>query len=290
MRRRAPPKRTKTHLNDEGGNVGGPIWKNKVFLFANYEQQIGFPANLRRLHQLPAADAGDAGRHPPPTTTPTPAATWKRPASSFYPERQRRCRCVTSRNTKLPLGDQRAHRPRELAAVNQFKPEFAALATTSLPYQNIATWHYGTNTKNIYPTTRLDWQIKPTMDFHDQPTTCAGWRKLPGTQVYNGDQVMVNNFKSSYQTITAGFDWTISPHIVNQVNVGILNDQEHYSYDNSYDPYASVNNIIYSSPTFTNGGSVLAPTIPTNALTEPRNNPVPHDADIRPNVIRLEQR
>ena len=122
------------------------------------------------------------------------------------------------------------------------------------------------------PDNRLDWQIKPTMDFH--AAYDLWWRKLPGTQVYNGDQVYVNNFKSSYQTITAGFDWTITPHIVNQVNVGLLNVQEHYSYDNSYDPYASVNNIIYTPPTFTNGGSVLAPTIPTNALTEPRNNPV----------------
>ena len=245
--------KNKTHLNDEGGNIGGPLWRNKLFLFVNYEQQI-VPGNTQASSYVltPAAQAGNIS----------------------WTDAQKNVHTGNVLTTLGSLGFPSAINARtnqELTAVNKFNQN-SQITAGSLPYQNIATWHYATNTKNIYPTTRLDWQIKPTMDFH--VAYDLWWRKLPGTQIYNGDPVMVNNFKSSYQTITAGFDWTITPHLVNQVNVGILNDQEHYSYDNSFSPYDAVNNIIYSSPTFTNGGSVLAPTIPTNALTEPRNNPV----------------
>ena len=249
---RGTPK-NKFHLNDEGGNIGGPIWKDKLFLFFNYEQQI-VPGNTQASSYTltPDAQAGNI---------------------SWTDANQQ----VHTGNVLTTLGTQgfpstiNARAAQELAAVNKYN-QTSQITAGFLPYQNLATWHYATLSKNIYPTTRLDWQIKPTMDFH--VAYDLWWRKLPGTQVYNGDAVEVNNFKSSYQTITAGFDWTITQHLVNQVNLGILNDQEHYSYDNSFSPYASVNNIIYSSPTFTNGGSVLAPTIPTNALTEPRNNPV----------------
>lgn len=254
--------KNKFHYNDEGGNIGGPIWKGKVFLFANYEQQI-VPGNTQASSYVltPDAQAGII------------TYTYQNPNNNSDTNNGK----IMTTNVLSVLGTKgfpsaiNARIAQELSLVNKYSAN-AQITAGSLPYQNIATWHYATLTKNIYPTTRLDWQIKPTMDFH--VAYDLWWRKLPGTQVYASDPVEINNFKSSYQTITAGFDWTITPHVVNQVNVGILNDQEHYSYDNSYSPYASVNNIIYSSPTFTNGGAVLAPTIPTNALTEPRNNPV----------------
>ncbi|HXS11529.1 MAG TPA: carboxypeptidase-like regulatory domain-containing protein [Acidobacteriaceae bacterium] len=246
-------KKNKFHYNDEGGNIGGPLWKNKLFLFVNYEQRL-VPGNTQGSGYALTADA-QAGNITYTDANKVPHTT----------------------NVLTVLGQRgypstpNARTTQELAAVNKYN-QTSQFTAGSLPYQNNVSWFYPTNSTNIYPTTRMDWQIKPTMDFH--VAYDLWWRKLPGTQVYNGDPVMVNNFKSSYQTITAGFDWTITPHIVNQVNFGLLNDQEHYSYDNSYNPYASVNNIIYNSPSFTNGGVVLTPTIPTNALTEPRNNPV----------------
>lgn len=246
-------KKNKFHYNDEGGNIGGPIFKNKIFLFANYEQRL-VPGNTQGSGYAltPEAQLGNI--------------SWTDANKQVHTGNV--LTVLGKRGYSSTINPRTAQ---ELAAVNKFN-QTSQFTAGSLPYQKVANWSYATNSTNIYPTTRLDWQIKPTMDFH--VAYDLWWRKLPGRQVYNGDPVYINNFKSSYQTITAGFDWTVTPHLVNQVNVGILNTQEHYSYDNSYDPYASVNNIIYTSPTFTNGGSVLSPTIPTNALTEPRNNPV----------------
>jgi len=245
-------KKTKSHFNDEGGNIGGPIWKNKLFLFVNYEQQVvnGRTAGSGYL-LTPAAQQGNI----------------------TYTDASNGVHNVNVLTALGSLGFPSTVNPiiaSQLALANKYDAN-AQLTAGPLPYQNIAKWTFPTTTYNIYPTTRLDWQITPKMDFH--AAYDLWWRKLPGSQVYATDPIYNNNFKSSYQTITAGFDWTITPHLVNQVNVGILNDQEHYSYDNPYDLYGSLNDVLYSAPTFTNGGSVLAETTP-NANTEPRNNPV----------------
>jgi hypothetical protein len=244
--------KTKFHYNDEGGNIGGPFWKDKLFFFVNYEQEITNGKTQGSGYLLtPAAQQGNI--------------TYTDASGVVHPV-----------NVLTALGSQgfsSAINPiiaSQLALANQYSAS-AQLTGGSLPYQQAAKWTFPTTTYNIYPTTRLDWQIRPTMDFH--VAYDLWWRKLPGSQVYAGDPIYNNNFKSSYQTISLGFDWTITPHLVNQVNAGILNVQEHYSYDNPYNLFGSLNDVLYTAPTFTNGGLALAETTPT-ADTEPRNNPV----------------
>ncbi|ADW71015.1 TonB-dependent receptor [Granulicella tundricola] len=244
--------KTKTHTNDEGGNIGGPIWKNKVFFFSNYEQNFANGKTQVTAYALTtAAQAGNI--------------TYTDSANVVHP--------VNVLNAAATAGFNSTINPRiasELSQINTYNQGAVAKATP-LPYQNLENWSFNTITKNVYPTERIDYQITPTLDAHIAYD--LWWRSLPGSQVYAGDPTHTE-FRSSYSTLTFGTDWTITPHIVNQVNLGLLNDQERYNVTASFTPYAAINNILYASPTFTNGGSVAAPTLYTAALPEPRNNPV----------------
>ena len=242
----------KTHTNDEGGNIGGPIWKDRLFFFGNYEQNFANGKTQVTAYALtPAAQAGNISY--------TDASG------------------VVHQTNVLTVAGQNGYNSTinariasELAQSNTYNQGAVARATV-LPYQNLENWAFNTVTKNVYPTGRIDYQITPSLDAHIAYD--LWWRSLPGSQVYAGDPTHTE-FRSSYQTFTIGSDWTINSHLVNQVNLGLLNDQERFNVSASFTPYAAVNNIIYSSPSFTNGGALVAPTLYTGALPEPRNNPV----------------
>jgi hypothetical protein len=249
----------KTHTNDEGGNVGGPIWKNKLFFFSNYEQNFQNGTTQVAAYALtPAAQAGNI-------TYTRSVATSGGAVGTVATVNVLSVAAQNGFNSAI-----NARIASELAQSNTYNQAAVAKPTT-LPYQNQENWGFNTITKNVYPTERIDYQITPSLDVH--VAYDLWWRSLPGSQVYAGDPTHTE-FRSSYSTLTFGSDWTITPHIVNQVNLGLLNDQERFNAMASFTPYAAVNNIIYASPTFTNGGALIAPTLYTAALPEPRNNPV----------------
>ncbi len=255
--------KTKSHTNDEGGNFGGPLWKNKIFFFGNYEQNFANGKTQVTAYALtPAAQAGNitytsAG---PNENDPNAAPAGTRVTVNVLSAAQ---------TGGLPSAIN-ARIASEMASANQFN-QAALTNSTNLPYQNQENWTFATTTKNVYPTGRVDYQITPKLDVH--VAYDLWWRSLPGSQVYPGDPTHTE-FKSSYSTLTAGSNWVFTDHLTNQINAGLLNDQEHYQVTGSYNPYTSINNIIYASPSFTNGGSLIAPTISTGQLPEPRNNPM----------------
>ena len=100
------------------------------------------------------------------------------------------------------------------------------------------------------------------------------WRTYTPAPPYPGDKNTDNAFQSTYAVTSTGVDWTITPHLVNQFNFGLLNTQEEFNAGNSFNPFTAEGNVIINAPSFFNGAQVLATTIPSYMLPEPRNNPV----------------
>ncbi len=243
------------HLNDYGGSLGGPFWRNKLFFFFNYEQEFVPGETLGSNYVLTqAAQSGDF------TYTGTDGAQHTVNVLNI------------AANNGLPSSVNSVI-ANQFAGINKYvaSPGTNTQATI-LPYENEVFWNYGNENKNIYPTARVDYQITPKIEFNVAYNLY--WRTYSPNYIYPNDPNTNNAFRSSYSTFTSGINWTITQNLLNQVHFGLLNTQEEFNAGNSFNPFTGENNINIYSPSFVNGGSTLSPIIPNYMLPEPRNNPV----------------
>jgi hypothetical protein len=252
---RALPK-TKLNQHEWGANFGGPILKNKLFFFANYEQIYS----------------------PSESTQDRTVLTDEAQRGIFrYNDASNVVRTVNLFDVARGAGLPSAIDP-FIAA--QFQTVNAAMqggniAGSSSLFQN--TFRFlNTNipNSNIYPTGRVDYQVNQNLAIRG--VLNLQWRDLARNPQYPTLPQWNAGFTSTYYILSTGFDWTLKPNLFYQMSFGGQSNFEEFNPGNTIDIYAPQRGLRIAYPQIGNpAAAIMASPEPTNdVLPIPRNNPV----------------
>lgn len=158
------------------------------------------------------------------------------------------------------------------------------------PYAQTMQWTQPTDTRTIYPTTRLDYQITPNIAWHGtwnlrHQNIQGSAPDYPGAGAYN------NAYKITTYVATSSVDYTITPHLLNGFTFGVQSNGEFFSQGSDPHQWADYGNRVINLPAFTLPASVPANSVsnsaPPGGLTPYvnsatpfiRNNPVYNFSD-----------
>jgi hypothetical protein len=241
--------RPRLHQNEFGGSFGGPLWKNKLFFFANYEENRApsqSPTSNIVLNSLAQQGiftyAGTGGQ--PQTVNVLQVA-----GTAGFPNKVDPVVAGILSRMNGALG--------------------AGTVTGNDLITNRLSWNLPGGPTERYPTARVDYQITPKIAFSGSWN--LRWRDIRGTQPWPGQGFAAQSeFKSTYYVASSGITYTIRPTLFNEFRFGVQSNVEQFNVGEN--PFQ-----------YTLGGSLLKITLPlaippiirnTNNGAEPRNNPV----------------
>jgi hypothetical protein len=213
-----PQKKNPIKLNDFGGSVGGPILRNKLFFFGTFaESRRPGTSQYNNWLFTPAAQSG-IFTWIDQTTGATNTQDLFQWAASHG---------VTSNNVESPA----------TAAVFSAYPASNLGSITPAvngdPNVNRIDWQVSNPTIFYYPAVRVDFTPNDRMRFNvawnmtKSTTPSTNAPDFPGsTWAKTGAGNTSKNYSSSF-----GFDWTLSPNVVNEFRGGYLYNASLFSYN-----------------------------------------------------------
>lgn len=263
----------KSRLNDYGASLGGPFWKDKLFFFLNFEWN-NQPGAFTDAAQVYATGANPG----------TGALGNAENGDFFYQTTGGGLASVNLLNLASANGlpsTVNSVSQGLISQINGFLNKGTLIGGSlsaaqgpglccQMPNTNTLLWAQPFLDKYRYPTARVDYQITPKMAIHE--SWDMQWWQLSGTPNYPG-ALQGNSWKATYFTTSSGWDWTITPHVINQFTFGTESTIEQFNPTTVGDPFAAQGDEVINPALGVN------PVIPGFVLNQPRDNPLWNPVD-----------
>jgi len=252
---------SKSRQNNPYGGIGGPLipfsdkWRHKLFFYAYLEAQPQ-PGSSILTTKVLTNDAAqgvftyngtDGQQHTVNLLTAAGAAGFK---STIDPT----------------VGKMMS----DIAASQSLSTGY--LSITGQPYWSTMQWRQATNTLQLFPSARLDYQITPKVAWHGSWN--LRYQNIDGSAPpYPGENqyAFTNGYKITTYVGTMGVDWTVTPHMINTVNFGVQSNGEYFYHGADPSQWAPYGNRALYSPLI---NTTIPNPVSANVLPFIRNNPV----------------
>lgn len=257
--------KTKVRQHEYGFNLGGPILRNKLFFFGNFEQ-VYAPSERTLNRSILSRDAQQG--------------------IFRYVAIDGSVRSVNLLDMARAAGFPGTIDPfvaDQLRTINEALGKGTVTPSTNLLVDTFSFIDELSPNANIYPAGRVDYQATPGLAIRG--VVNLHWRDLPTQERYPGLPSVSEGFTSTYYILSTGADWTIRNNLFNQVSFGGQSNFEEFRPGNTLEIYdgqrlpQGLFRVIF--PTATN--AVPTATVPTildspqisgDQMPIPRNNPV----------------